>query len=431
MVEKRRFELIALCLLFLLYTGLLPVYSRKPFSCVIPETSIGSISGRVVSSPVKSSSGKSYMLTLEVEEACSSNMRAACTGRALLYVPTEIIEALYPGRLFSSAGEEGGCLIEEGAEISVAVSYSGISDSDSLSLLSGRIEKPAFQVQKVDYCIWDRAGFSFVEWLLYFRAYLRLQLKRLLFAWGSAGGLLLALICGSREYTDSSLADSFKKAGLSHILALSGMHLSIFAGLSEKTAGKLAGNRFSPFFSLSAAFLFVWFSGLSPSLLRALICMSLGFFCSLLGFRTRPLKTLSMAFLIHLVISPEDAGSMAFMLSYMALCGVYAGTFFLRDFLCRLFPPSLASVFSASIGAQLFTLPITIAMSGSIVTVSVLASSLVSPLASLFVSGGIISIIFVLIMPFLLMPLGYIITLFYNAISYIVRFFAGFPCIRI
>ena len=49
-----------------------------------------------------------------------------------------------------------------------------------------------------------------------------------MYMWGSAGGLLLALLSASKEYTSSAFSDAFRLAGLSHILALSGMHVSIF-----------------------------------------------------------------------------------------------------------------------------------------------------------------------------------------------------------
>ncbi len=424
---KRRVELIALCVVILLYTGILPVYNRNPFSCVLYEQSITSIYGTVVSSPVKTSSGKSYSVVLSVTEAASKATRAACTGKVTLYVPAADVEALYPGKLYSAsnvADAQKAPLIEEGCRLKADVSYSGIADGDSLSLLSGNIERLAFSVQQITDVSWGSV-------LPYIRAFLRLQLKRLLAAWGAAGGLLLALISGSREYTDSSISDAFRNAGLSHILALSGMHLSLFAGLSEKSAGKLAGKRFSPYLSMSAAFLFVWFAGFSPSLRRALICMSIGFCASLFGFMTTPLKTLSLAFIIHILISPEDSGSLAFMLSYLALCGVYAGNYLFMQKLSRVFPIEVSSAISASAGAQLFTLPVTIVSFGSVVPAAIIASAVASPIASAFVTSGIVAIAFVLSMPFLLQPVGCIISMLYNVLSGIVRLFARIPCIRI
>ncbi|MBO4509068.1 MAG: ComEC/Rec2 family competence protein [Spirochaetaceae bacterium] len=454
---KRRVELIALCVVILLYTGILPVYNRNPFSCVLSEPSITSISGTVVSSPVKTSSGKSYSVVLSVTEVASKTTKAACLGKVTLYVPAADVEALYPGKLYSTAkvagysngdsnkdsgansdtesadvtiaeaafsGTKNTPLIEEGCRLKAEVAYTGNADGDYLSLLSGNIERPAFSVKRITEISWDSV-------LPYIRAFLRLQLKRLLAAWGAAGGLLLALISGSREYTDSSISDAFRNAGLSHILALSGMHLSLFAGLSEKSAGKLAGKRFSPYLSLSAAFMFVWFAGVSPSLRRALICMCISCCASLFGFRTTPVKTLSLAFIIHLLISPEDSGSLAFMLSYLALCGVYAGNYLFTQKLSCVLPVRVSSALSASTGAQLFTLPITITSFGSVVPAAIIASAVVSPIASAFVTSGIVSIAFVLAMPFLLQPVGCIISMLYNVLSGIVRFFARIPCIRI
>ena len=104
---KRRVELIALCLVVLLYTGFLPVYSRNPFSCILFERSITSLSGTVVSSPVKTSSGNSYSVILSVSKASSDVTSVAASGNVTLYVPAADIEALYPGKLYSSAVKQG------------------------------------------------------------------------------------------------------------------------------------------------------------------------------------------------------------------------------------------------------------------------------------------------------------------------------------
>lgn len=426
---KRRVELTALCVVILLYTGLLPVYNRNPFSCILNEQSITSISGTVVSSPVKTSSGKSYSVLLAVTEASSNKTRAACSGNVTLYLPAADVEALYPGKLYSSAKSgEKKLLIEEGANLSVEVDFSGFIDGDALSLLAGNLNRPAFSVKRITQCMWSdglRGSLS------YLRAYLRLQLKRLLAAWGAAGGLLLALLCGSREYTESAVSESFKNAGLSHILALSGMHLSLFAGLSEKSAGKLAGKRFSPYLSLSSAFLFVWFAGFSPSLRRALICMCISCCASIFSFRTTPFKTLSLAFIIQLVATPQDVGNLAFMLSYLALCGVYAGNYLLSPYFSRIVPVRVSSALAASLGAQIATFPVSAVAFGTVVPAAVIASAVVSPIASVFVTSGIVAIAFALSMPFLLQPVGCIINMLYNVLSSAVRFFAGFPRMRI
>ena len=99
--------------------------------------------------------------------------------------------------------------------------------------------------------------------------------KRLMYKWGNAGGLLLALLCGAREYTDIAIAENFKNAGLSHVLALSGMHLSMFSSIAVLIGNKIGRKKLTYAIRIIVLILFVWFAGFSPSLLRAFICSTL------------------------------------------------------------------------------------------------------------------------------------------------------------
>lgn len=416
-VRTHRLELISLCVVFLLYTGIVPVCTGNAFSCLITGEDIVELTGTVASSPAKQSSGRYYSVKLKAAEAESAGFRASCSGLVMLYVPSEAVEAYYPGKLFSQAGDSG-VFIEEGAVVRVKGKAAGTTGGLDFTLLRGNLEMPAFRVAEIE-------GLGWESWLQYLRAFLRLQLKRLLFAWGEAGGLLLALISGSREYTDTSVSEAFRNAGLSHILALSGMHLSLFAGLTDKSLGRAAGKRWAPWLSLVAASLFVWFAGVSPSLLRALICMYLGFIFRQAGFRATPVKVLALSFMLQLLISPADAGNAAFMLSYLALCGVYAGDRVLGPFLCRFMPPAVAGSAAASAGAQLFTLPVSLEMSGRIIPAAILASVAVSPVASIFVTGGIVAVSAVLLIPFLLEPVGCIMKIVYSILYGAVSFFSS------
>ena len=79
------------------------------------------------------------------------------------------------------------------------------------------------------------------------RAFCRLEFKRMMFSWGKAGGFLLALLSGSKEYLDIDLVENFKKSGLSHILALSGMHLSLLSGIAAFIGKKIGIKKISAF----------------------------------------------------------------------------------------------------------------------------------------------------------------------------------------
>ena len=114
-----------------------------------------------------------------------------------------------------------------------------------------------------------------------------------MYMWGNAGGLLLALLSSSKEYTSFEFSNAFRLAGLSHILALSGMHVSIFSTLTEKSFFKIFGKNKTNFLSLIIVLLFVWFAGIAPSLTRAMISTIIIFIAAKLNLK---LKTPKRAF---------------------------------------------------------------------------------------------------------------------------------------
>lgn len=418
----------ALITAFLMYSGMVDVCSRHAAVSVVPESDMKYIAGTIASSPVKSSTGTSYSMTVDLSHVAGTRISGPASGRVTLYVDASSVEALLPGRLYSAAesvtaeaGAESTFIYETGAYIQAEVSF---TDRPSNAPVPCTVEYAQFYAKNVTFCGWRST-------LDRIRAMARLLLKRILFAWGGAGGLLLALISGAREYTETDVSDSFRDAGLSHILALSGMHLSLFSSLTENTAGRALGRKMQPLLTLGASFVFVWFAGAGPSLVRALICMCITSVSGIAGIKISTLEKVCLSFLIHVCIFPEDAGSAAFMLSYGALLGLYAGDIIFKPLVSRFFPPSVASSVSASLGAQLCTAPVSIILFGECRPGGIIASVVVSPLASCFVTGGIVSLAVILAFPFLLHPVGVIMNYVYSLIRRFVMQFAAIPGISV
>ena len=209
------------------------------------------------------------------------------------------------------------------------------------------------------------------------------------------------------------------------------MHLSLFSSLTENTAGRALGRKVQPLLTLCASFAFVWFAGAGPSLIRALICMCISAVAGITAIKVSVLEKVCLSFLIHICIFPEDAGTAAFMLSYGALAGLYVGDVYIKPLVSRLFPPSVASSVSASIGAQLCTAPVSILLFGECRPGGIIASVVVSPLASWFVTGGIVALLLILVFPFLLHPVGVIMNYVYSLIRWLVMKFAAIPGISV
>ena len=256
------------------------------------------------------------------------------------------------------------------------------------------------------------------------RAFFRFAFMRMLYGWGEAGGLLLALLAADKAFLPAECIAAFRNAGLAHILALSGMHLSLI-GTAALQGGRIFGHKSrAAWFSIAAVFLFVWFAGSAPSLNRALGMVCIAAAGRALGLKPPPLSVLCAMLTVHIAIVGSEAITLGFMLSY----GACAGIIIFGDACVRLMagkiPPALAGSISASVGAQLFTAPIVISAIGNIAVAGVIASCVVSPFVSVFLIAGLICIPLALIFPFSSPLLGYGLNAAYRIIFVAADFFA-------
>ena len=140
-------------------------------------------------------------------------------------------------------------------------------------------------------------------------------------------GLAQALLLGIRSELPRTVKESFRTAGMSHLLAISGLHVGIVMALTLAAGSALAG-RNNPG-AILAAGLVVWayavLSGLDPPVARAAIMGSLFLVQGLLGRGMRGLTALLLAGAAMLLIDPHLFGSLSFQLSFTAMAGVILG----------------------------------------------------------------------------------------------------------
>ena len=276
----------------------------------------------------------------------------------------------------------------------------------------------------------DKSVPEFLGWksaVLRLRAFLRFYLMRLLSGWGSAGALLLALLSANRDFLILPVSEAFRNAGLAHVLALSGMHVSLVS-LAALQMGSVFGKKSLAIkFSLVSIIFFVWFAGAAPSLNRALGMMILIIIGKSLGLQPPMISVLCTMLIFHIAVKPDDALSLGFMLSYGALAGILIFGSAVFDIVNGKIPPKILGSFSASIGAQTFTAPIVISKIGVLAPIGIIASVIVSPLISAFLILGLAAIFISLLFPFTGFIFSYFLNAFYDLIFFIIRTFALFP----
>lgn len=398
------FSAVLICI-FIFYSGFFSFPKQKSALFIFPQESISQVGGQITSSPVKSSSGKYYSSTFRLKAAGRKDKAfSSAHGTITLYIPTQIVEALYPGSLYSDLQSEH------------------IFETGLYGLFKGRYQNNAFYVESVEASYWKD---SFLGKIERSRAIFRLTFKRMMYSWKGAGGLLLALLCGSREFTERVTSEAFKKAGLSHILALSGMHLSLFSTLALFIGKKTKSKRLATLLRLGIISTFCWFAGFSPSLLRAFLCSLLSIIAASAGLgelKTRDI--LCAAFLIQVSVCPEHIYNAGFLFSYGALAGITFFSSLIHFLLVRFTPQVLSSSLSASISAQIFTAPIALKIFGTFYPIGIIATMVVSPLVTLFIYSGLILILLSMIIPILQMPSGIFMNFLYTIIKSLVLFFS-------
>ncbi len=399
--------LAALICILVFYSGLIKLKDRNSFYSLIRPAQVDFLSGQMISSPAKTSNGKYYSGKLKVWSSGNDFVMSSASGNVKVFIPSDMAEVYLPGKLYSVAN---GAFFEAGGMYSLKGHFSG--DGQSFY---------------VEHCLSSGFPHTFYGRLDYFRALCRLQFKRLMYSWGNAGGLLLALLCGAKEYTSSEISLGFKRAGLSHILALSGMHLSMFSGIALFAGKKIGRKKLSFIIRIFALVFFVWFAGFSPSLLRAFICSLLTIIAALANVKKPDmLLILAFSFLCQTIISPADIYNVGFILSYTALAGILLTNRFFRSIYNRFLPGYFSASLGSSTGAQIFTAPVSLKMFGSFAPIGIIATSVVSPVVTIFIYSGLLFIIVSLIIPPLALPSGIFINLEYTIIKFLISFFSRF-----
>ncbi|MCG8477717.1 MAG: ComEC/Rec2 family competence protein, partial [Spirochaetales bacterium] len=202
-------------------------------------------------------------------------------------------------------------------------------------------------------------------------------------------GLAAALLLGTRADMASDLVDAVRRAGASHVIALSGMHLGVLALLVSRALGPLGSRRAAMALTVAALGAYVWIAGWIPSLVRALM---LAFVVVLARFRDRmvpPLALLARCVLCVSIVAPSMVTDLGFRLSVRALLGLVAASGRISDGLTEILPRRIAVYLGTTISAMLFTAPLTLTVFGTAYPVAIVSAGILSMVVVLAMWLGI------------------------------------------
>lgn len=214
----------------------------------------------------------------------------------------------------------------------------------------------------------------------------------------SVSPFMKSLLLNDREefYSESSLPVSFSRAGVMHIVAVSGMHVAFLVGLVQLVFGKKRG---VSLLCIAVIWFFVLMTGAFPSAMRAGFMQTMLLIAPLFRRESDPPTALGFALLVLLIINPYSVKSVSLQLSFAAVAGiiVFAGPVYqaltknLQNGFFAAILRYIIGIIATSIGVMLLTMPLTAVHFGSVSVLSVFTNILVIWAISLCFGGGFIA----------------------------------------
>lgn len=194
-------------------------------------------------------------------------------------------------------------------------------------------------------------------WLKSFQPYLS----------GDQLAVAAALVLGKRDLLTDEISSAYADTGAVHVLAVSGLHVGIVAGIFLFLLRRILPRRkwtrlIRTMITIAMIWGFAFVTGLSPSVQRSATMFSVLLLGTLWRRKTYLLNTLAGAAIIMLAWNPQQLFQVGFQLSFAAVAGI---GLFLRSIQRAVYFPAawqrgIWSVLSVSLAAQLGTLPLAI-----------------------------------------------------------------------
>ena len=280
-----------------------------------------------------------------------------------------------------------------------------------------------------------RVPFSYRIYL--FREKLKTNLKSVVS--GENATIASALLFGRTSEFSDSLYSEFRAAGISHIICVSGLHLSIWALFILKALGKTGVKRRARGIAASVFVLFYMaLTGFTFSVVRAGIMLLVVLLGSTVFRRGDSINSLGIAAVIILCKNPFAAADTGFQLSFLATLGILLLMPKLNDIIKEKLknlpriPTKILNYFLLIIAtclcASAFTLPVMIVTFGEVNLMSFVGNLLTVPLVSVcMISAGLTAALpFLGPLSILKYPAGLICSLCAKYINSVVGFLAQY-----
>lgn len=243
-------------------------------------------------------------------------------------------------------------------------------------------------------------------------------------------GLLFGIVFGGTQGFNKELSDAFRNTGVFHVVAASGMNVTMVAGFLFAVTSKILKRQIAILISISGIFYYALLAGFEPSILRAAIMAGIAFSAGIVGRQNYAFLTLLLTAWIMIMINPRTAFDIGFLLSFSSTVGIIGFKSFLDSFQIAVKTRGISDDITTTISAQIGSFPFMSLFFAQYSAISVFVNALVLwTIPILMILGALASFTAILI------PFGTFIPLYVSLpllwyFEKVVTFFSGIPLLQ-
>lgn len=253
--------------------------------------------------------------------------------------------------------------------------------------------------------------------------------------------LSAAVLLGDSNFCTATY-ESMRKAGLTHIVVVSGLHLSIITFVYAKSFGRYIKNKYvNALATILLVLFFLTLTGFGKSSIRAAVMLAVLIVSKLFKREGDSLNSLGFASIL-LCLNPYVVGDIGILLSFSATFGIVVFSVPLYEFLTKRLEPEykskhkqinksvrfLAEQFAVTVSAVLCTLPINVIFFGRVSLVQFFANLLVAPMVKWFMVASVLCICSnYLCLPIFAYFFSFAVDFISKVMLYLAKLFASIP----
>jgi len=208
---------------------------------------------------------------------------------------------------------------------------------------------------------------------------------------------------GDKTYIVDSVDQSFIDSGIGHLIAVSGMHISLIVLIMSKFLEKLKTKRTLGYIITGIVIvIFTYLCEFAVSVVRAMIMYFVMSFASIVGRKYDRLNALSVAGIIILLLNPLSVYDYGFLLSIFSVFSIYLFNSFFTKKLKRLkLPDGVVSSVSMVFSAQIGLIPVLLSCFNEFTLISFVVNLICGPVYEIFFILLCLFLLIIIVLPFM------------------------------